>query len=276
MAFPTSPTNGQQANINGITYTYSNTLPAWTVSTSVSNTFVSISVSGNVNSGNILNTGLISTTGNITGGNIVTGGVLQAPVVKLAAASGGSIELVPTNTASTFTVTVPAVTGTIVLTSTATVLTGAVNFFAMSTTPSGWLKANGAAVSRTTYADLFTAIGTTFGVGDGTTTFNVPDMRGYFPRGWVDNGSIDSGRAFGSTQTDALQGHNHEYFAGNGGGGSFNISPYAGGVAQSQALAGLANPNQVADVINSPSYGTARVASETRPVNVAFLACIKY
>jgi len=48
MAFPTSPTNGQQANINGITYTYSNTLPAWTVSTSVSNTFVSINVSGNI------------------------------------------------------------------------------------------------------------------------------------------------------------------------------------------------------------------------------------
>jgi hypothetical protein len=74
MAFPTSPTNGQQANINGITYTYSNTLPAWTVSTSVSNTFVSISVSANVNSGNILNTGLISTTGNITGSYILGNG----------------------------------------------------------------------------------------------------------------------------------------------------------------------------------------------------------
>ena len=74
MAFPISPTNGQQANINGITYTYSNTLPAWTVSTSVSNTFVSISVSANVNSGNILNTGLISTTGNITGSYILGNG----------------------------------------------------------------------------------------------------------------------------------------------------------------------------------------------------------
>ena len=70
MAFPTSPVNGQQANINGITYTYSNTLTAWTVSTSVSNSFVSISVTGNVTSGNILNSGLISSTGNITGGNL--------------------------------------------------------------------------------------------------------------------------------------------------------------------------------------------------------------
>jgi hypothetical protein len=70
MAFPVSPVNGQQANINGITYTYSNTLTAWTVSTSVSNSFVSISVTGNVTSGNILNSGLISSTGNITGGNL--------------------------------------------------------------------------------------------------------------------------------------------------------------------------------------------------------------
>ena len=70
MAFPTSPTNGQQANINGITYTYSSALTAWTVSTSVSNTFVSINVSANVNSGNVLATGLASVTGNITGGNL--------------------------------------------------------------------------------------------------------------------------------------------------------------------------------------------------------------
>jgi hypothetical protein len=74
MAFPTSPTNGQQANINGITYTYSNTVTAWTVSTSVSNSFVSISVTGNVNSGNLLATGLASVTGNITGNYFVGNG----------------------------------------------------------------------------------------------------------------------------------------------------------------------------------------------------------
>ena len=78
MAFPTSPTNGQQANINGITYTYSSALTAWTVSTSVSNSFVSISVSGNVNSGNVLATGVISATGNITGGNILGGANVNA------------------------------------------------------------------------------------------------------------------------------------------------------------------------------------------------------
>ena len=74
MAFPTSPINGQQANINGITYTYSTSLTAWTVSTSVSNSFVSISVTGNVNSGNLLATGLASVTGNITGNYFIGNG----------------------------------------------------------------------------------------------------------------------------------------------------------------------------------------------------------
>lgn len=50
--------------------------------------------------------------------------------------------------------------------------------FAGTTAPENWMFCNGAAVSRTTYPDLFTAIGTTFGAGDGSTTFNLPDMRG--------------------------------------------------------------------------------------------------
>ena len=70
MSFPLSPTNGQQASINGITYTYSSALTAWTVSTSVSNSFVSISVAGNVNSGNLLATGTVSVTGNVQGANV--------------------------------------------------------------------------------------------------------------------------------------------------------------------------------------------------------------
>lgn len=49
--------------------------------------------------------------------------------------------------------------------------------------PTGWLFCDGSAVSRTTYAALFTAIGTTYGVGNGTTTFNLPDLRGRIPMG---------------------------------------------------------------------------------------------
>lgn len=60
---------------------------------------------------------------------------------------------------------------------------GSMTMFAGSSTPGGWLLCDGSAVSRTTYADLFTAIGTTWGAGDGSTTFNVPDMRNVAPYG---------------------------------------------------------------------------------------------
>lgn len=58
--------------------------------------------------------------------------------------------------------------------------------------PTGYLKCNGAAVSRSTYARLFRALGTTYGVGNGTTTFNLPDLRGEFIRGWDDGRNIDT------------------------------------------------------------------------------------
>lgn len=64
---------------------------------------------------------------------------------------------------------------------------GTVVAYAGTTAPSGWLLCNGAAVSRTTFAALFTAIGTAHGIGDGSTTFNIPDYRGRFLRG-VDGG----------------------------------------------------------------------------------------
>lgn len=80
---------------------------------------------------------------------------------------------------------------------------GAVFAFASASTPAGYLLCNGQAVSRTTYAALFAAIGTTFGSGDGSTTFNVPDMRDWFVRGRGDS------RQLGSTQTGAIQLHTH-------------------------------------------------------------------
>jgi microcystin-dependent protein len=86
---------------------------------------------------------------------------------------------------------------------------GAVMAFAMNSPPTGWLKCNGAAVSRATYSALFTAIGTTFGVGDGSTTFNLPDLRGEWVRGWDDGRSVDTGRVFGSAQSEMIGPHNH-------------------------------------------------------------------
>jgi len=148
---------------------------------------------------------------------------------------------------------------------------GSVQFFAMNTAPSGFIKANGAAVSRSTYAALFSAIGTTFGSGDGSTTFNVPDLRGYFPRGWADNGSIDSGRAFGSTQTDAFQGHKH-----SSDGSSLYGTPFPSGTLATTGGGGAFVAVVVGNPTNDGTNGAPRTSSETRPSNIALLACIKF
>jgi len=87
--------------------------------------------------------------------------------------------------------------------------TGMVCYFAQSTPPAGYLKRNGAAVSRTTYARLFAKIGTTYGAGDGSTTFNLPDGRGVFDRGLDDGRGLDPDRTLGSYQESANLAHVH-------------------------------------------------------------------
>jgi len=77
---------------------------------------------------------------------------------------------------------------------------GAVMPFAKTTAPSGWIVCDGAAVSRTTYANLFAAIGTLYGTGNNSTTFNLPDLRGYFVRGSGTNSDSTTSGAFGSKQ----------------------------------------------------------------------------
>jgi phage-related tail fiber protein len=154
-------------------------------------------------------------------------------------------------------------------------LTGAVAFFGLNTAPAGWLKANGALVSRTTYASLFAVIGTTYGVGNGSTTFALPDMRGEFPRGWDDGRTVDSGRAFGSAQTDAMQGHHHS--------SSYQDAPYSGVLGALIITRDSGGPNTVRSgqiFVGNPSgdgtNGTPRTSAETRSRNIALLACIKF
>lgn len=86
---------------------------------------------------------------------------------------------------------------------------GSVFTFATSTVPSGYLECNGAAVSRSTYASLFSSISTTWGTGDGSSTFNLPDLRGQFVRGWDNSAGVDSGRSFASSQSDQNKQHTH-------------------------------------------------------------------
>lgn len=145
------------------------------------------------------------------------------------------------------------------ITSTGSVPTGAVVAFAMNAAPASWLECNGAAVSRTTYAALFAAIGTTFGAGDGSTTFNLPQMRGEFPRGWDNGRGIDTGRAFGSFQAESIGPHNHSLTVAYS---AFNTA-WSGGGADSFGR----GPSTLTTANNS--------GAETRPRNVAFLYCIK-
>lgn len=158
------------------------------------------------------------------------------------------------------------------------ILVGAVLYFATSTAPSGWLKANGAAVSRTTYANLFARIGTTFGVGDGRTTFNLPDLRGEFIRGWNDGRNVDSGRGFGSQQGDAIRNITGQFNAYRRTDKTQLVMP--SGVFSNQKLQdgsmGRGGSDNWAMTINFDASRVVPTANENRPRNIALLACIKY
>lgn len=159
---------------------------------------------------------------------------------------------------------------------------GAVQAFAMSSAPNGFLKANGAAVSRATFSALFSAIGTTFGAGDGSTTFNVPDLRGEFPRGFDDGRGVDSGRAFGSAQDGAVQSHSHAFSVAQGGVGTFGLESngtvigFPGGdpVGRSSGF----TIRTVSEINNNSAVvpSAAPTPNETRARNVALLYCIKF
>lgn len=99
---------------------------------------------------------------------------------------------------------------------------GSMQMYGGAAAPSGWILCDGSAVSRTTYANLFTAISTTFGVGDGSTTFNVPDMRQKFPIGKAASGTGSTLGGTGGTidHTHSVPAHYH----GLGTGADLNIT----------------------------------------------------
>ncbi|HEY6034730.1 MAG TPA: phage tail protein, partial [Kofleriaceae bacterium] len=133
--------------------------------------------------------------------------------------------------------------------------TGQIASFPANVAPTGWVKANGAALSRTTYAALWSyaqASGNLaasegakdkgqFGPGDGSTTFSIPDMRGYFARSWDDGAGVDSGRAIGTSQADAFASHTHTITTGisvNSAGSAFNYQNDATGTHNSTGSTG--------------------------------------
>lgn len=134
---------------------------------------------------------------------------------------------------------------------------GAVMPFAMNAAPLGWLAADGSTVSRTTYASLFSAIGTLYGAGNGSTTFALPDLRGYFVRGVGINSDATASGTFGAKQADDFKSHTHTESNGNSGGnfGAGGFGPVLYGSVKG---------------ITESTGGT-----ETRPKNIALLYCIK-
>lgn len=86
---------------------------------------------------------------------------------------------------------------------------GTIFFVADDAAPKGSLICDGRLLSRTTYADLFAKLGTTYGAGNGSTTFQLPDYRGEFLRGWDGGRGVDAGRVRGSFQTDQNKTHTH-------------------------------------------------------------------
>jgi microcystin-dependent protein len=181
--------------------------------------------------------------------------------------------------------------------------------YAGSSAPPGWLKENGAAVSRTAYAALFAAIGTTYGAGDGSTTFNLPDSRGLFKRALSDGSSRDAGRVLGSVQAGQNLSHTHTASTGASGAHTHTASAAAApdhthGMPQGQVLGSGGDYTSGDDLTSTtlpnppaslPAGGhthtitvdaatththtvtvNANGGTENRPDNMANLAIIKY
>jgi microcystin-dependent protein len=179
---------------------------------------------------------------------------------------------------------------------------GAVFHFAMTTAPTGYLICDGSAVSRSSYANLFAAIGTTFGAGDGSSTFNLPDLVGQFIRGYNSTSSgKDADRVFGSDQDDAIKKHQHYIGLNNSNAGADNNdgpselqSGYwkfdllgagatqegnCGNWVEANSSGGCFNmiiDDVRSETINTLGGSTEIDDNEIRPTNVALLACIKY
>jgi microcystin-dependent protein len=166
---------------------------------------------------------------------------------------------------------------------------GGIMAFAMNSAPSGWLAANGSAVSRTLYAALFAAIGTTYGAGDGSTTFALPDLRGYFVRGSGTNSDGTASGTFGAKQTASLLNHTHSGTTNNDSPNHThgytryntllnNVSTLAGdrdGIWQNTTTVqtgAVSASHTHSFTTENPSAGGG---TETRPANIAMLHCIK-
>jgi len=148
---------------------------------------------------------------------------------------------------------------------------GAEVFWPVGTPPTGWAEEKGQAISRTTYADLFAVIGTSYGAGDGSTTFNLPDARGRFLRVWNHGANVDPdsasrtdrgdgtvGNNVGTNQADEFKSHQHKIT------GDLPVGGSSGRVLGAAHGVNLHYP---------PTTYTG--GSETRPINTYRMLIIK-
>lgn len=173
---------------------------------------------------------------------------------------------------------------------------GVINPYVGTSAPTSWALCDGSAISRTTYSSLFATIGTTYGAGDGSTTFNLPDLRGEFIRG-LDNGrGVDSGRTLGSSQSDATASNGLSMSSTGGASGGFEFTDdnstsmrvrvrTSSGVFSSQNITtSTINSNGVPGSTSQPARVNMNIPNhshtlsgdaETRPRNVALNYIIK-
>ena len=161
-----------------------------------------------------------------------------------------------------------------------------------TTAPSGWLICNGMAVSRTTYADLFDAIGTTFGSGDGSTTFNIPDLRNRAVMGAGTNGALgesqnDTTAKNGlSGATSSAGGHSHSVLAYTGAKAAIaniypktvigsNMESYTGSYVENAEYGGTSRAYIKSAGDHTHPVSISSNDSETRPKNVRVNYIIK-
>jgi len=159
---------------------------------------------------------------------------------------------------------------------------GALIGFAGATAPAGYKLCDGSAVSRTTYATLFAVIGITYGAGDGTTTFNLPDMRGVFPRGAGINGTLTkanatpmTGGAIGLLSNDKMQGHKHNTQDIQSEIALFGVTPLQSAVNGTNGGTYL-NSLKTSIPITDGTNSTPRTGDETAPASLSVNFIIKY
>jgi len=198
----------------------------------------------------------------LTGGEIQADGIYDSIYVQaLAGGMGGWLLLDPTPPQF-----IPA---------------GLIASFAHDAPPQGWLECDGAQISRTIYANLFAAIGTKWGAGDGSTSFHLPDLRGQFLRGWDHGRGLDAGRVFASRQESQNKNHNHGGFTSINGNHTHNysvvdfgsVSVAAGGIS---VATGKVEEGRITQAAGAHQHQIASDGgAEARPHNIAVLYAIK-